>query len=134
MRLQRNEAPVNVTLAFAWAALMFLYIYNDYFNLYQPGHLANIAAGHLGPFANASPAIFLAASMLLAIPASMILISVVAPPVVSRWLNIVFGLVYTLVDILTFFGSSLAFQAVVVIETVITLTIVWRALRWPKET
>ena len=54
------------------------------------------------------------------------------PPVLSRWSNVILGLAYTVVQGLTLFGAEPFYKMVVVFEIVVTLLIVWIALRWPK--
>jgi hypothetical protein len=51
----------------------------------------------------------------------------------SKWLNAVFGAVYTLVNVATFFGSPLFYQFIVGVETVLSVSIVVSALTWPKH-
>jgi hypothetical protein len=131
--LETFLAPTGVMLALAWASLMSLYIYNDYFSLYLPGVITNMASGHMGPLGLATPRVLVSVSILLAIPALMILLSVALPAGASRWLNVVFGLVYTIVEALTFLGPALFYKIVVALEIALTLFIVWRALRWPRQ-
>jgi Family of unknown function (DUF6326) len=126
-------APTGVMLALAWASLMSLYIYNDFFSMYLPGVITNMSAGHMGPLGLATPRVLVGVSILLAIPALMILLSVALPAGASRWLNIVFGLTYTVVEALTFRGPELFYKIVVAFEIAVTLFIVWRALRWPRQ-
>ena len=124
--LETFRAPVSVKLALLWASLMFLYIYNDYFSMWLPGYIEKMSAGQIGiPL--------LAASILLAIPALMIFLSVALPPTISRWLNVLLGLAYTVIEALTFLGSSLFYQIVVGLEIAVTALIVLYALRWPKQ-
>jgi hypothetical protein len=131
-RLERFRAPTNIKLALLWASLMFLYIYNDYFGLYSPGKIASIGAGRIGPFEANEPAMVIF-SVLLAIPALMIFLSAVLPPTANVWLNVLLGLVYTAVEVLTLIGSRLSYQIVVSLEIAVTLSIIWFALRWPKQ-
>ena len=132
-RLEPFVAPTGVMLALAWASLMSLYIYNDYFSMYLPGVITNMSAGHMGPLGLATPRVLVGVSILLAIPALMILLSVALPAGASRWLNIVFGLAYTVVEALTFLGPELFYKIVVALEIALTLFIVWRALQWPRQ-
>jgi len=127
------RAPTSITLALAWASLMSLYIYNDYFSMYLPGAIRDMSSGRMGPLGPATPGVLVGVSILLAIPALMILLSVALPAPASRWLNIVFGLAYTAVEALTFLGPALFYMIVVALEIGLTLFIVWRALRWPKQ-
>ena len=56
--LESFALPVNLKLALLWAALMFLYVYNDYFSLYEPGTIPAMMAGSLGPLGKATGAAF----------------------------------------------------------------------------
>ena len=132
-RLERTKPPTNIKLSLLWTALMFLYIYNDYFSMYMPGSIEDMLAGRMGPLGEATETIMVAVSLMLAIPALMIYLSAALPPAASRVLNIILGLAYTVVQILTFFGSALFYQIVVGLEVAVTLLIVWTALTWPKE-
>lgn len=132
-RLERIKPPTNIKLSLLWTALMFLYIYNDYFSMYMPGSIEDMLAGRMGPLGEATETIMVAVSLMLAIPALMIYLSAALPPATSRVLNVILGLAYTFVQILTFFGSALFYQIVVGLEVAVTLLIVWTALTWPKE-
>jgi hypothetical protein len=131
--VEHFRAPTSVTLALAWASLMSLFIYNDYFSMYLPGTIRDMSSGRMGPLGPATTGVLVGVSIMLAIPALMILLSVALPTRASRWLNIVFGLVYTVVEALTFLGPALFYRIVVALEIGLTLFIVWRALRWPKQ-
>jgi hypothetical protein len=126
-----SSTPVNIKLSLLWASLMFLYIYNDYFSMYLPGTVEDMAAGILGPLGEATDAILVTVSMILAVPALMIFLSAALPPKTSRLLNILMGLVYTIIEALTFFGSPLFYQIVVGLEITLTSLIIWYAIRWP---
>lgn len=133
MSLIRTAVSTEVKLSLLWASLMSLYIYNDYFSMYLPGSIEDMSAGRMGPLGDATDTILVLVSLMLAIPALMIFLSAALAPTASRWLNIFFGLAYTVIEALTFFGSALFFQIVVALEIVITVMIVWTALSWPKE-
>ena len=130
--LEDFRPPTKIRLALLWASLMFLYIYNDYFVLFLPGTLAHMSAGRLGPLGQETEAKLLGVSLLLAIPALMIFLSAALPAVVSRWLNLVLGLVYTAVEAMTSGGPHLFYKVVVGLEMALSLLIVWYALRWPR--
>jgi hypothetical protein len=132
--LQDFQTSPNIKLALLWASVMFLYIYNDYFSLYLPGTIERMSAGRIGPLGQASDWVLLAVSIVLAIPALMIALSVSLPSAASRWLNVLFGLAYTGIEVLTLATSALFYKVVVVLEILLTVFIVWCALRWPKHT
>ena len=131
--LEHLRVATPIKLALLWAALMSLYIYNDYFVMYVPGTIRDMSQGRLGPLGQATPMVLVAAALLLAIPALMIFLSVALPAVWSKWLNVLLGAVYTLVEIMTFGGSYLFFKMVVAIEIALTLLVILYALRWPRH-
>lgn len=131
--LEDVPTPIKTRLALMWASLMSLYIYNDYFSLYTPNTLSNIGAGRMGPLGPATEGVLLGVAILLAIPALMIALSAILPAFASRWLNVLFGLIYTAVEVLTFGGRHLFYNAVIGLELILTVLIVWFALRWPRR-
>lgn len=132
-RLSDEPVPIRLKLALLWAALMFLYIYNDYFSLYLPGTIDGMRAGRIGPLGEATDLVLVGVSLMLAVPALMIFLSAALPAAVSRWLNVLLGAVYTVIEVLTLFGSPPFYQIVVCLEIAVTLTIVWLSLRWPQS-
>lgn len=128
----KRRLPTGLALSLLWATLMGLYIYNDYFSLYLPKTLERMAAGQLA-FGPATPTALLIVSIMLAVPAVMIFLSAALPRLISRWLNIVLGVVYTVIEGLTFIGTPLFYQVVVGIEIVTTLLVVFYAIRWPRD-
>lgn len=125
------SASPAVKIGFLWASAMFLYIYNDYFVMFMPGTIDSMAEGDLGPFGQATEITMLVVAVILAIPALMISLSVLAPGGHSRWLNVVVGGLYTVIEALTLIGSPLFYRVVVVLEILVTATIVWIALTSP---
>lgn len=133
-KLNDSGVTVNVRLAFLWTTVTFLYIYGDYFELYIPKKVAGLVSGE-----NLldSPMKLFAASLLLALPASMIFLSVLLKPIINRWLNVVVGVFFTVLMLLiaatsiTPWRTFYVFYAV--LESMITMLIVWYAIKWPKQ-
>jgi hypothetical protein len=132
MALEDFRAPTKAKLALLWASLMFLYIYNDYFSLYTPGTIADMTAGRMGPLGEASAGVLAGVAIMLAIPSLMIVLSVLLPPLMSRWFNFAFGLAYTVIEALTLPHSALFYRILVLLEMALTVLIVWYAWRWPR--
>lgn len=130
-----QDVPINVKLRLSalWVAMMLLYIYADILSLFRPGQVQEIIEGRMGPFA-ATQVSLLTATILMTIPAVMVFLSLTLKPKASRRANIIFGVLYTLVNISNLIGESwvyyLFFGAV---EIVLTLMIVWYAWRWPEQ-
>lgn len=130
---ENYKTPTNIKLASLWASVMFLYIYNDYFSMYTPGTVDGMAKGRLGPMGQATDAVLVGLSVMLAVPSLMICLSTILNSRLSRGLNVLFGLLYTVIEALTLFGSPLFYKIIVIAEIVLTALIVLYALRWPKN-
>jgi hypothetical protein len=128
-----SPVPRSVQLALLWAGVMFLYIYNDYFQLYMPGTIERMLEGRMGPLGPATPGIMIAVSVMMAIPAMMVGIGALLPRAVARWSHLVAGALYTAIQIWTFAAPEPFYKIVVGLETALTVTIVALALRWTKD-
>jgi hypothetical protein len=125
------KPPTKLQLAALWTSVMFLYVYGDYFNLYQPGKLAAVARGELGIGLPTDIASIFAAAM-MTIPSLMISLSLALPPVLCKWLNVLFGVLYSLILAATMRGAAPFYLLLGVVEIALTLAIAVIALRWPK--
>lgn len=125
-----TDMSLRVKLASLWAAVMFLYIYADFFMLFPQGHVDAIMAGKLGPFDVTQTSLVLAA-VLMALPALMVAATTLLPAPACRWANVALGLLYTLVNIGNVVGETWVFYLLYgALETVLTLTIAYVAYRW----
>jgi len=132
--LEDYKINMKLKLSVLWTAVMFCYIYGDYFELYVPKKVEGLISG-----ANMldSPTKLFLASILLAIPALMICLSILLKPGINKWLNIIFGILYTSMMILIAINSISAWYTfyvfLAILESLITLLIVWYAWKWPKK-
>lgn len=131
-RLDDFRAPAKLKLSALWAATMFCYVYGDFFGLFRPGKLMAMNAGKIGPLGDATPGMLVGVSILMAIPALMVALSLLLPPFFARWLNILLGLAYTGIMLLTMQGAQPYYVTLGVIEVALTLGVVWVAATWPK--
>lgn len=127
-----SRIDVRLKLSALWASVMFCYIYADYFGLYVPGKLEGMLAGRMGPLGQTTQGVLLGASVTMAIPSVMIFLSLALKSALNRWVNIICGILYTIIILMTmwrwtfyvFFGA---------IEVVLTGLVVWYAWSWPKR-
>jgi Family of unknown function (DUF6326) len=126
------QVHVRLKLFALWSSVMFFYIYGDYFELYQPGKLQEIIAGRM-PFGAISQGALLGMAAVMVIPSLMPFLSLVLPTGVNRWVNIVFGVVYTVIMILVIRGGWHYYVFYGLIEISLTVLIVWYAWTWPKQ-
>lgn len=131
-RLVDLSVSVRAKLSALWAALMFCYIYGDYFGLYVPGKLNGMINGD-GPIGPVSQSTLVITSLLLAIPGLMVFLSLVLPAVICRWGNIVLGAFYIVVMALTMPGSWSFYILLGVLEIAIGLLTIWYAWSWPRQ-
>ncbi len=132
-----GHVSIRGTLSALWAATMFLFIYADIQGLVlQPGALARIQAGEIGGFEITQGWLF-GVAVLMTIPALMVALSYLLPAGAARWLNVIVGILYTLVAL----GAVLmpdeagvwAFYVFYsVVEICLTVTITVLAWRWPR--
>ena len=130
--LEDLKVPVRLKLAGLWTSLMFLYIYVDYFGLYQPGNLQDMLKGNIGPLGPTTQGVLLGTSLLMAVPSLMIFLSLVMRPMLSRVLNILLGLVYAIIMLVTMPGAWTFYLVMGTIEIALSLLIVWHAWKWPR--
>ncbi len=132
MQRQNSPIPTPIKLSAMWAATMFCYVYGDYFGLYVDGKLEAVAQGNIGPLGPASPGVLVAVSLMMAIPGCMVALSLLLPPGTSRWSNIILGIVYTGIMVLTIQGSPPFYFTLAIIEMILTLSITVVAWTWPR--
>ena len=126
------KVHVRFKLFALWSSVMFFYIYGDYFELHQPGKLQEMIAGRM-PFGAVSQGVLLGMAAVMVIPSLMPFLSLVLPAGVNRWVNIVFGALYSVIMILVIRGGWHFYIAFGLIEITLTLLIVWYAWNWPKQ-
>ena len=129
---EKEALNINVKLKLSalWAALMLLYIYADHFSLFRTGQIEEMISGRIGPFAVTQGSL-LAFSILMIIPAVMVFLSLALKAKVSRWANIILGVLYTCVNISNLIGETWVYYMFFgVVELVLTSLIVWYAWKW----
>jgi len=127
------KVHVRFKLSALWAALMFCYIYGDYFGLYVPGQIQGMLDGH-GPIGAVSQSSLVATSILLAIPGLMVFLSLVLPAMLCRWGNVVLAAFYVAVMLITMPGAWCFYVLLGVVEIVLGVLTIWYAWAWPKQT
>jgi len=138
IEMENVRINVKFKLSALWAAVMFLYVYADIKALFRPGILEQMIAGELsmgGTGVPISQAFLLISAVIMAIPSVMIFLSLTLAPRGNRWANIILGIVYTSIILMTLLsGGAWAYYVFyAVIEVVLTALVVWYAWKWPKQ-
>jgi hypothetical protein len=132
--LENRKVNVKVKLALLWVALMFFYVYNDVFSLFQPGHVAELVEGQLEGVQFTQTLLFGAAA-LMAFPSLMVLLSLTLKARANRLVNIVVGILHFLV----LFGTQFVgdgetwfyWRFYELLEALFLALIIWTAWKWP---
>jgi len=128
--LEDMKINIKMKLSALWVAMMLLYIYADILSLFRPGLIEEMISGRMGPFPVTQGSL-LTASILMIIPAVMVFLSLTLRPKVNRWANIIFGVLYTVVNISNLIGETwIYYISFGVVEIALTLLIVWYAWKW----
>lgn len=132
--LKDVKVNVKVKLALLWVAVMFFYIYNDLFSLFQPGHLAELVEGQLEGVQFTQTLLF-GAAILMAFPSFMVLLSLTLKARANRLVNIVVGILHIFVLLGTqFVGEGetwFYWRFYELLETLFLALIIWTAWKWP---
>lgn len=131
-RLDDTPIPIRLKLSALWASMMFCYVYGDYFGLYVPGKVMAMNAGRMSSLGELTPATHVAVTVMMAIPSLMVALSLLLPPG-FRWLQIGLSITYAGIMMLTMIGGAPPFYLLLgVIEILLSLAIIWHAIRWPR--
>lgn len=131
--LEDYKINIRIKLALLWTAIMFCYIYGDYFDLYVPGKVNGLIIGKNN--LNTPYKLFFA-TFILTIPALMIFLSVVLKPIIAKWLNVGVGIFFTLFTFLVGINSisewTIFYVFLSFLESILTTIVVIVALKWKK--
>lgn len=132
--LKDVKVNVKVKLALLWVAVMFFYIYNDLFSLFQPGHVAQLVEGQLEGVQFTQTLLF-GAAVLMAFPSFMILLSLTLKARANRLVNIIVGILQIFVLLGTqFVGEGetwIYWRFYELLEALFLVLIIRTAWKWP---
>ena len=132
-QLEDFKVNIRIKLSALWTAVMFCYIYGDYFELYVPKKVEGLLNGQN---MLESPIKLFTATFILAVPALMIFLSLMLSPKLTKWLNIGIGIFFTLFTLLVGISSisewRMFYVFLSILESVITTIIIWQAWTWKK--
>jgi hypothetical protein len=132
--LENPKVNIKIKLAALWASATFCYLYGDYFELYTPDKVNSLITSDN---VMDTPATLLLASIVLAIPSVMVAASILLNSKINRILNIIFGTIFTIMQVLIGIYSThewyLFYVFLAFLESIITALVVWYAWKWPKK-
>ncbi len=127
-----KKIDIKIKIAALWGAMMILYIYNDFFHLFVPGSIQHIQDGNMGPLVISQLTLFSCAAM-MAVPVLIGLFTLLLSSKLVRVLNIVFGILYSVINLANFPGEYIFYIFLGVIQLTFTIYITYLAFKWPKN-
>jgi len=125
--LEDPKINIKTKLAGLWVILMFFYLYNDVFTLFQPGSMEGVQFDQASMFGIA---------VLMAIPSLMVFLSLTLKAKANRSANIIAGMFLAGVLLATTLvpGDVWAYYRLyMIIEGALIALIVWHAWKWPEQ-
>jgi hypothetical protein len=133
--LEDIRINIKLKLSALWAAVMFCYVYGDIFTLFVPGHIQSLNDGNSG-VGPTTPVNLLLFAVMMTMPSVMVFLSLALKAQVNRIVNIVMGILFTVIMILVLAMSidewMLFLMYMGAVEVALTCAIVWYAWKWPK--
>jgi uncharacterized membrane protein HdeD (DUF308 family) len=128
----KTVEDVKIKLAGLWTALMFCFTYADILAHMRSDIIEGIIVGELEGI-QITQEMLLASAILMLIPILMIFLSLALKPKANRWINIILGIVYVAINLITMLttgGAWVYYYVFAVVEVVFSALIVWFAWRW----
>jgi hypothetical protein len=89
--------------------------------------------GKMVPLGPTTQGVLLFTSGMMAIPSVMVFLSLALKPNLNRWVNIILGVVYTVIILITMPDAWAFYIFLGIVEVVLTALIVWYAWNWPRQ-
>ena len=133
--LKDPKINIKIKLAGLWAAVMFIFIYVDYFALYIPGVMEKIIEGKVAHTGIEITQVFLLlVIILMIIPSLMIFLSLILKAKANRLTNIIASIFKIIVVVGALIGEIWIYYIFAsIVELVLLSLIVWYAWKWPIQ-
>jgi hypothetical protein len=125
--------PTRTILIGLWITLMLLYIYCDILWYLRPNRINEIIDGFMGSF-QINQISLMIVGILMAIPALMVVANLFIELNAIRWINIIAGILYTLVSIGNITNEKWVYNLIYgIIEIIITFLIIIKSIKWYRK-
>ncbi len=123
---------VRLKISGLWIAMLFLFAYGDIFGFFKPGQIEEVMSGTVSGN-EITQAFLFAVSVYVAIASGMIFLSLVLPPAVCRWTNIVLAILYIASIVAAAIGEDAYYLLLSAVEIALLLLVVRYAWTWVRE-
>ena len=127
-------ALYKVRISLLWLIVLISDLYNVLMSLAYPGAMEELMTGAI----SIGPAMMFVGAIVALIPLVMAVLTLTLKDSINRWLNIILGIVFTVI----FFGNFIELSTTMPAAYIMLLSIagfvtpaliVWSAYKWPKE-
>jgi len=133
MKYTRNDKgddqmilDVRIKLSAIWVALMLTYLLGDVLRIFS----GDFTAGEVGGM-QVTQEVYLGLAIIMVIPIVMVILSLLLPDKVNRWVNIILPIFYFLFNLIGLPTYPSAYdQFLIVVGLVFNVLTVWIAWRW----
>ena len=130
--LQNYQINTRIIIASLWIAMLFVFAYVDIFSLFRADVLQNALAGKVFTF-EANQSFFLMTLIFTIIPTLLIPITLIAKAKISRWLNIIFPILYIVMIAGSMIGETWFYYLLgSVVEIILLVILIAYAWKWPR--
>jgi hypothetical protein len=124
----------KIKIAVLWGIFGYAWVVFGALGIYEPGYIEQIIAGEIVGEGPITPEMILLLAIMLLIPPIMAFLSIILKNSISRWVNIIGGIVFAvfgLLDPIQYLERQSAYSAYVIligiVQVVAAILIVWFA-------
>lgn len=124
---------VRIKLSALWVARMLTGLQGDIIRFFEAGIIQGILEGSIDGM-QLTDEMLLGMAILMQIPILMVFLVLILDVKINRWVNIVFGLSFFMIDFIGIF-TYMSLYAIfsVIVSLVICALIIWYAWKWPSQ-
>jgi Family of unknown function (DUF6326) len=130
--LEDVRVGVRPKISALWIAMLVLFAYGDIFGFFKPGQIEEVMSGEISGIEITQGFLF-AISVYIAIASVMIFLTLVLPPKVCRWTNVVLAILYIVSIVAATIGEDAYYLFLSALEIAMLLLIVAYAWTWPRQ-
>ena len=127
---------VRLFLSALWVAVTFCSVFSAILGNLKPGYLEGVLAGEVDGI-KTTQGVLVGNAIMMVIPSVMVFLSLTLPYPMIRWANIVFGIIFTGVILLTvayYFTYNIQtwayYYIIAFTQVILYVRIVWYAWKW----
>ena len=127
---------VRTKISAIWVSTIMCYLYADFTAMLSPGMIQGVLDENLWGL-ETTPGFLLGSAVIMVIPCVLLYLTLVLKFIVSRWLNIILGVLYLVIALVTTVNAwmyNLYYYVLFgTVEVVLLGLIIWHAWNWSNK-